>query len=179
MKSWCYPVCFTLFFWANCAVSRSVDLNINPDMVRLTYESMVKRNEFSDFGFMMFERKNPKTDYALQLGYNVKMNQIKVGVRGIYVSPGVYDVLAVGIGVQGEIKMSQAFGMSGHAYYAPKVTSALDANKYREFALSFNYYVIPPARLYIGYRNLQVRVTDNNRKFELDDDLHIGFELDF
>lgn len=177
-RYWFFSAVFLLS--PGLAYSDSADLNINPDIVRLSYESNVRRNEISDFAFMMFERKNPDTDYAIQLGYNVQINPaLKVGVRGIYVSPGVYDVLAMGIGAQGEFKITPDFGVSGYLYYAPEITSALDATKYLEFGIRLGYYFLPRTQLYVGYRNLKVTVDDNDRKIELDDDLHIGLSVRF
>ena len=173
-------VCAALFGGSSAAYSASADFNINPDIVRVSYESNVRRQELSDFAFMMFERKNPETDYAIQLGYNVQMNpDLKVGVRGIYVSPGTYDALAMGIGAQGRFDFTREFGIAGHLYYAPGITSAMDATNYQEFAISVGYYIFAQAQLYIGYRNLKVTVDDNNRKIELDDDFHVGLRADF
>jgi len=157
----------------------SLDLNVNADMARLQFVHLVKRKEYADFGVMVFENKKPATDYALQLGYNAALNQaIKAGVRGIYTNPQNFDVLAVGVGAQAELDFTHNIGMSGHLYYAPGVTSLLDATGYREFAIRLNYYVSAKTSLYVGYRNLQIKLL-NAPTLELDDDLHVGLKRVF
>ena len=148
-------------------------------MARLTYAYYAKRKELADFGFMMFDNKNPQTDYAVQLGYNAELNSlVKAGVRGIYTKPGSNNALVIGVGAQGKFDFTRNIGISGHAYYAPSVVSFLDATQYKEFSLRFNYFVTSSLDAYVAYRKFKVRLVDN-QTVDLDSDFHVGMKMSF
>ncbi|MGD8429375.1 MAG: YfaZ family outer membrane protein [Ectothiorhodospiraceae bacterium] len=71
------------------------------------------------------------------------------------------------------------FGIGGHLYYAPRVTSGGDIDRYVEGAIRAEYLIIKNANAYIGFRRIEVgnKKTDNTETF--DTGLNAGIRLEF
>ena len=91
---------------------------------------------------------------------------LAIGAQVRFVSPG---------------KMPMAILLEGFA--APNVTSLSDFKGIQEIRLALELEITPSARAYIGYRKLEVELSDGllprNDDYEVDDKAHIGVRFSF
>ena len=163
------------------ASAKSIDLNFTDDSFRFTYAYGIDRKLVTDLGLLYLQKKGRYRDdeMAFHAGLNVVSGNFRFGARAFLATPGDYDTLAVGFGGQARFALSKVVGLGGHFYYAPEVTSFVDAKGYHEYSIRLDFKVTPSAYLYLGYRNVKVRIEDRNNKVELDDDAMLGFKVYF
>jgi len=168
----------------------SLDLNLNDDMLRLVYEADLKTGMSMDLGYFYNDtHKKDRSDADLMhLGLYVTGDNwsqsgvfnIKVGGRLIYtnIDPS-YDLMALGLG--GEVRFSPVhrLGIGASAFYAPRIASFMDAERYSEYGVKLDYQLLTQAFVYLGYRQIDVEVENISRKVELDDSGHVGLKLLF
>jgi len=161
--------------------AESIDVNFGDDSFRFTYAYGIDRKLVADLGFLYLQEEGRKRDdeLAFHAGLNITSGNVRFGGRAFLVSPGNSDVLAVGFGGQGRFALSRIVGLGGHFYYAPEVTSFIDAKGYYEYSIKLDFKVSKSAYLYLGYRNVKVRIFDRDNKVELNDDALLGFKLYF
>ena len=161
--------------------AQSIDLNFGDDSFRFTYAYGVDQKLVADLGFLYLqeEGKNSDDELAFHAGLNITSGNVRFGGRAFMVSPGDADALAVGFGGQGRFALSRVVGLGGHFYYAPEVTSFIDAKGYHEYSIKLDFKVAKSAYLYLGYRNVKVKIGDRDNKVELDDDVILGFKTYF
>ena len=161
--------------------ARSIDLNINSDALRLTYASVVSKNVVTDVGFLYIDKGNKFKDeeIAWHAGLNLVSGDVRFGARALFVTPGESEALAIGFGGQARFALANNIGLGGHFYYAPEVTSMLDAKGYHEYSIRLDFKIAPSGYIYLGYRNMKVSIGDRNNKVEIDDDVMLGFKVYF
>lgn len=168
----------------------SLDLNLNDDSMRLTYEADMSsgmKGLAMDAGYYYNDRLEGSDADLMHLGLHVTGDNwsqsgvfnIKVGGRLIYSDVGPYDVMALGLG--GEVRFSPVhrLGLGGSAYYAPRIASFLDAERYSEYGVKIDYQLLTQAYVYAGYRWIEAEVEQFNGDIELDDAAHVGLKLLF
>lgn len=163
------------------AVANSLDINLHDNAFRITYSRYIEKNTVTDVGLLSVQEHERRGDDAelIHAGINFESGNLRLGTRAIYTSLNSGDVLAVGFGGQGRVALSKVIGLGGHFYYAPSITSFLDGDGYHEFALRLDAQLSRKAQVYLGYRNIKVRLDNSDNKIELDDDFHIGLKLYF
>ncbi len=178
-----------LFTVAGAAYADSLDVNLNDDTLRLTYakaiQSTYKGLEL-DAGWLYTE-ENDDSESLFHLGLQVSGENwsdagtfdISVGGRAVYGSPGDYDLMAIGFG--GDVRFSpiERVGFGANAYFAPSITSFMDAEGYREYGVRVDYQLLPQAFIYVGYRDIEIDIEDVGPDAEYDDEAHIGFKMLF
>ncbi len=90
------------------------------------------------------------------------------------------DVLAVALGGQVRYTFPANIPMhvSAQAFYAPGITTSGDADNMLDFITRFEVEFIPRTSGFIGYRFFEVDL-DGGREAELDDNIHVGLQLNF
>jgi len=161
--------------------AKSIDANFSDDSFRFTYAYGIDKKLVTDLGLLYLQEKGRYKDdeLAFHAGLNVVSGNFRFGARAFLATPGDYDALAVGFGGQARFALSNVIGLGGHFYYAPEVTSFIDAKGYHEYSIRLDFKITPSAYLYLGYRNVKVRIEDRNNKVELDDDTMLGFKVYF
>lgn len=71
------------------------------------------------------------------------------------------------------------FGIGGHLYYAPSVTSGGDIERYVEGALRAEYLILQNANAYLGVRQVRIRNDISNDTETFESGLHGGIRLRF
>jgi len=160
------------------AFTSSIDLNLSDEAFRLTYASSVSRKLVSDVGILYLEKPGrfKNDELALHIGLNALAGDFRVGGRAFFASPGNADALAVGFGGQARLPMSNRLGIGGHFYYAPEVTSWLDAKGYYEYSVRLDVKAGNSVFVYLGYRNVTVKIGSRDNKVELNDDVIVGIK---
>jgi len=177
-----FTLSFLAGFYGSCVTAQAAgfDFNVNSDALRFTLSKTMAPQQVGDIGLLSVDRgKRHDSENVLHLGYHWLGNNFRFGLRSIYSSPGDYDILALGLGFQGQTAISRNVYLGGHFYYAPSAFSFMDGDGYDEFALRVMLQIGRSAFAYIGYRNFNLRLSPYRDKLELDDDFHIGFRLFF
>ena len=174
-------VIFILLLFSGAVYAKSIDLNLHSDALRFTYAFAVDKNLVTDLGVLYIDkqRKLDDNELAFHAGLNVVSGNVRFGGRAFFVAPGNAEALAIGFGGQGRFALTPRIGLGGHLYYAPEITSMLDAEGYHEYSVRLDFKVTPSAYLYLGYRNVKVRIGSRENKVELDDNVMVGFKVYF
>ena len=160
------------------AIAQSLDLNANDDVIRVTYATFTGKNIIADGGGMFID-KNNESEQAWHIGAHAVLENVRLGFRTFYTSPGAVDVLVVGFGGQANLHLSPQLKLGLIGYYAPSFSSFMDSDGYTEFGLRMSFKVNRKLDVYLGYRNIKVKIEGVSRKIELDDDPHIGLKMYF
>ncbi len=167
----------------------SLDLNLNNDSMRLTYEADMTRDKglLLDAGYYYNDRRSGSSADLAHVGLYVAGDNwsqsgvfnIKVGGRLIYTAVDPYNVMALGLG--GEVRFSPVhrLGLGADAYYAPRVATFLDGERYTEYGVKIDYQLLTQAFVYVGYRKIDVEVENFGYKYRLDDSGHVGLKILF
>src|SRR5512143_938600 len=145
----------------------SLDLNLNDDSMRLTYEADMSggmKGLLLDAGYYYNDRRTGSDADMSHLGLYVTGDNwsqsgvfnIKVGGRLIYTAVDPYDVMALGLG--GDVRFSPVhrLGLGASAYYAPRIASFMDGKHYSEYGVKIDYQLLTQAFIYVGYRWIDV-----------------------
>ena len=102
---------------------------------------------------------------------------IKIGGRLNYATLESYDALAFTLG--GSVRFSPAdrVGVVTSAYFAPDITSFLDAEGYQEVGVSVDYQLLTQAFVYAGIRDIELKIEDADVQY--DDGIYFGMRLLF
>lgn len=181
---------FLLGAVSSAALADDIDINLRDEAIRATYTMQSGNNRSglsTELGLFYSEDKEKLDDTLFHLGLNVSGENwsqsgtfdISLGGRIYYTSPEDLDLAAIGLG--GAIRFSPAhrLGLGGHVYYAPDITSFMDAETFLEAGIRLDYQILPQAFIYVGYRQIEVDIVDGPKDVELDDDAHVGFKLLF
>lgn len=72
----------------------------------------------------------------------------------------------------------QGLGVSLGGYFAPRILSFSDLERLTEWDVRVDYQLFPRGMIYVGYRELRVRL-DNGGSGKVDDTFHLGFRISF
>lgn len=172
---------FCLLIIPGLAFTKSIDLNISDNSFRMTYAYGVDKNLVTDLGMLYIEERGRFRDdeLAFHAGLNVVSGNVRFGGRTFFATPGDSEALTIGFGGQGRLALSKRVGLSGHFYYAPEITSFIDAKGYHEYRIQLDLKVSRLAYLFMGYRNVKVSIEQRDNIVELDDDVMVGFKVYF
>ena len=170
----------------------SLDLNLNDDSLRMTYEADMGRGVkglLLDAGYFYNDtRKTDRSDADMtHVGLYVSGDNwsqagvfnIKVGGRLVYAAPGPYNVMALGLGGEFRFSPVHRLGLGASAYYAPRIATFMDGEHYSEFGAKIDYQLLQNAYVYLGYREIDMKVENSGGKFKLDQSGHVGLKLTF
>jgi hypothetical protein len=170
------------------ALADSIDINLHDDAIRGTYTMQLQNTQgmSAEAGLLYAEDNDNNSETLVHGGVLVSGENwsksgtfdIALGGRLVYATPGNLDMMAVAFGGRLRFSPVPRLGIGGHIYYAPDITSFMDADGYQEVELRIDYQVMPQAFVYIGHRNIEVDF-GNPRNWELDDDVHVGFKMTF
>lgn len=173
------------------AVADNIDVNLREDAIRGSYSMDLSSRGYNglsaDFGLLYNEDKDQLDETMLHAGLMVSGENwsksgtfdISIGGRLAYASPESVDLAALALG--GELRFSPVHrvGLGGAVFYAPGITSFMDAESYTETSLKVDYQVLPQAFVYLGYRNIEVDIEGGENDVELDEGTHLGFKILF
>lgn len=173
------------------ALADNIDVNVRDKAIRGTYSMDLTSRGYNglsaDFGVLYNEdKKQLDGDTLVHAGLMVSGENwsqsgtfdISIGGRMIYTSPGKSDLGALAFGGQLRFSPVHRLGIGGSVFYAPSITSFMDADRYMETTLRVDYQILPQAFVYIGHRKIEVD-TDNVNNVELDEGMHVGFKMLF
>lgn len=175
------------------AMADSLNLNLNEDTMRLSYEAEMQggmKGLMFDAGYFYNDTRHVNRSDAdmVHAGLHVRGNNwsqagvfdIKVGGRMIYTSlASNVDVMALGLGGEFRFSPVHRLGIGASGYYAPRIATFLDGKHYRELGATIDYQLLEQAYIYVGYRHLKVELELASQSVVLDDSGHVGLKLTF
>lgn len=170
-----------------------LDLNIGSNSFRGAFAGPLARffsgtNGQYDIGLLV---KPKTTDDLLQVHTGVLLTgdagakdvdvAAGLGIRAVYTGRDHDSGGAVALGGQVETRVPSfnRFGLTGYAYYGPKVLSFGEVESYQEFGAALDYELIRGGSVYVGYRNIKESLSTTSGKIDVDHGAHIGFRLKF
>jgi hypothetical protein len=173
------------------AVADNIDVNLREDAIRASYSMDLTSRGYNglsaDFGLLYNEDKEQLDDILAHAGLMVSGENwsksgtfdISLGGRLVHTSPANVDLAALAFGGQVRFSPIHRVGLGGAVFYAPGITSFMDAESYTETNLRLDYQVLPQAFVYLGYRNIEVDIDGGADDAELDEGMHLGFKMLF
>ncbi len=133
-------------------------------------------NDDSDFIFQasLLQMRQPSEENPLTFGVGVK------AYLGSLDDPNE-DVGAAAIGgrisytIPGTMPMAAYF----EGFYAPEITSFLDAEEVTDYMFGFQIEALPQTIAFIGYRKLEIEAKDEGDYDADDGNIHLGVRLTF
>jgi|GEM_PF-3228405 len=174
------------------AQSRSLDLNVNDDAVRLLYAAPIQRGPFDGLGMDVGFLRNTEEGNVGNLGVHVAGDagmrnlptEVAVGANLFWADPDNLgdeaETLGLGLGLRFDSVFAQynRLGFGGRAYFSPRVLTFLDGERYTELGFRINYHIIREAHIYAGYRRIRIGFEDRPSQ-TMESGFHGGLKLRF
>lgn len=176
----------------NPVSATSLSLLFTDESARFTYAAEVFGGEYGpadlEFGLLV----NEDDDVLLNVGILVRNDTldnplvISVGTRAYYadveLGPGQKSVDVAAITIGGELLFIpeglSGFGFGVYAFYAPSITSFLDADSFTELGIKINYQLTEQADIYIGYHDIEAGL-DTSGTVDIDSGAYVGIGIRF
>ena len=165
--------------------NEDLELNANLDIGQFN-ENVAPETMYVGIKFLDADNSNRVNDESLyEIGFLMKK---AMGESGLKVGLGVkanytkdYTTLPLGIVFDYALPFKTIVPMSVGAdvYYAPKVLSFSDANKYFEYRLEYDAEVIDHGHVVIGYRHIKTDYDDIRGNFTYNASAYVGFNFEF
>ncbi|MGA9851749.1 MAG: YfaZ family outer membrane protein [Gammaproteobacteria bacterium] len=105
-----------------------------------------------------------------------------VGGKLFFISPKQYDGNGTVLGLGGHFNYVwptyNRFTIGGELYYAPKIVSFNNADRYLQYGMTAGYEILRNAELYVGYRHISAAFTGTST-VTLDSTFMVGLNLSF
>lgn len=171
--------------------AQSIDLSLSNDTALLRYSMPISYSGSgrtdADFGLLYTEANDLMGMAGITMsgeaGSQVPGLDGGVGFRayGVSIDRNNADIGAVTIG--GMLKYVppglNRVGLVGALNYSPNITTFGDAKSFWDFTARVEYEVLPAASVYLGYREVGVRMEISDRDIKLDQGAHIGLKMSF
>lgn len=170
---------FSAAVWAD-----AIDINLSNDSIEAQYTSYWRTADF-----ILGAVSNRDThDWVASAGLLARGTKESTGTRTevglggkVYVvSVGDADIEALGLG--GSVRVfpnNGPIGIGGRLFYAPKVVTGGDADKFLETGVHVDWELIrDTADIYVGYRKLRAQLDDGSR-VTVDSGGHVGVRIRF
>ena len=173
------------------AAAQKIDINLSQDSARFSYISLVGGSTYGrtelNFGLLYNEDDNSALDIGLHVidvaGSKTPGLEVGVGPRFYYVSLDKPDADGAAIALGGHLRYKlpsvPRLALHGSAYYAPSITSTMDADNLYEFGFRIAYELLPTADAYIGYRRLRAKFDEGIKSQTIDSGAFFGVRFAF
>ena len=165
--------------------NEDLELNANLDIGQFN-ENVEPETMFIGVKCLDADNSNRVNDDALyELSFLMKK---EMGESGLNVGLGIktnytkdYTTLPLGVVFEYGLPSITVVPMSLRAniYYAPKVLSFRDANKYFEYRLEYDAEIIEHGHVIVGYRHIKTDYDDVRGTFTYNASAYVGFNFEF
>jgi len=176
---------------AGNANAQRLDINLNQTSARFTYTNLVGGSTFGrtemNTGLLYNEDSNLVINVDLQVidaaGSKTPGLELGVGPRFYYLTHDDSDSSAAAIALGGQLRYKlpnvPRLSFAGVFFYAPSITSTLDANNMNELGFGASYELLPTADIYIKYRRIRSSFTAKVGSRTIDSGTVIGMRFSF
>ena len=186
-------ITLVLVIFSSIASAQKLDLSLSQDTARGTYTSLVGGTTFGrtemSAGFLFNQDDNVVADLGLQVidmaGTKSPGLEIGVGPKLYYATIDKRDAKGAAIALGGNLRYKMAdlnrVAIYGSLYYAPGITTFMDADSLLEYEFKLAYEILPTADAYLGYRNIRMKVdtSDFTGSDTVDSGAFIGMRFQF
>lgn len=173
------------------ASAQRLDITLKQDSARFSYVTLIGGSTFGrtemNTGLLYNEDENLAVDIGLQVidvaGSKTPGLELGVGPRFYYLHHDDTDSNAAAVALGGQLRYKmgsvQRLAFIGSAFYAPRITSTLDANNMYEFSAGIAYELLPTANVYLLYRRIRADFTKGIGSENIDNGTSIGLSFTF
>ena len=171
--------------------AQKLDINLSNDSAQFIYTSQVGGSTLGrtemNAGFLYNEDDNTLFDLGLLVvdlaGSKTPGLEVGVGPKFYYASSDKPDATVAAIALGGQLRFKlpsvPRVAVGGSAFYAPHITSTLDADSVFELNTRLVYELLPTADAYVGYRKIRVSYDKGKGKEDLDNGVFFGLKFAF
>ena len=106
-----------------------------------------------------------------------------VGGKLFFISPKQTSGNGTVLGLGGHFNYTwptyNRFTIGGELYYAPKIVSFNNADRFLEYGVSAGYEILRNAEVYVGWRHVSAAFTSSNGNVTLDSTFMVGLNFSF
>lgn len=165
--------------------AQSLEIGLNDDTARVRYATAMWGEQYGRVeveGGLLYTTDN---DYLLNTGmlvYNdAWQSPLELGVGGrLYFADTDADSFG-GLGLGGQFRFAprswRGFGIGGQYYYAPDIVTFSGAESLRELGLRLDYELMPQARAFVAYHNIEADHEDYGDDIEIDEATVFGVQI--
>lgn len=184
-------IVFALILVSTAASAQRVDVTLKQDSARFSYISLIGGSTFGRTemraGILYNEDSNMAADIGLQVidvaGSKTPGLELGVGPRFYYLKHHDSDSSTAAIALGGQLRYKlpsvQRLAFIGNAYYAPSITTTLDADSMYEIGVGVGYELLPTANVYLSYRRIRADFTKGVGSENIDNGVSLGFDFTF
>ena len=173
------------------ASAQRLDITLKQDSARFSYISLIGGSTFGrtemNTGLLYNEDENIAIDIGLQVidvaGSKTPGLELGVGPRFYYLHHDKKDANAAVIALGGQLRYKlpsvPRLSILGSAFYAPSITSTLDAHNMNEIGFGIAYELLPTANTYLLYRRIRADFTGGVGLENIDSGVSLGVSFTF
>ena len=173
------------------ASAQRIDVTLKQDSARFSYVSLIGGSTFGrtemNTGILYNEDDNMAVDIGLQVidvaGSKTPGLELGVGPRFYYLRHDVKDSDAAAVALGGQLRYKlpsvQRLSLVASAFYAPSITSTLDAHTMHEIGMGVAYELLPTANIYVTYRRIRADFTKSIGSQNIDSGVSLGMNFTF
>ena len=173
------------------ALAQTMDINLGDKSASFHFNTLMGGSTFGrtelGAGLIYNENKNRVIDLSLLVvdtaGSKTPGLEVGVGPKFLYLRHDDSNSEGAAIALGGRLRYKmpsvKRVVIGGEAYYAPSITSFMDADNAYELQLRVGYEVLPTATAYIGFRNVHGSFSKAVGNESLDRSGHLGIQFTF
>lgn len=178
-------------FISTAALAQRLDVNLSQTSARFSYVSLVGGSNYGrtemNFGLLYNEDDNGAFDIGLQVidvaGSKTPGLELGVGPRFYYLTHDKTSsdgaAIALGGHLRYKIPSVPRLAIRGTAFYAPSITSTMDADSMSEVGLGVSYELLPTADVYLKYRKIRAKFNKGVGSETIDSGGVVGVSFSF
>lgn len=186
-----FALIFTGALISTTASAQRIDINLKQDSARFSYITLIGGSTFGrtelNAGILYNEDSNKVANVGLQVidmaGSKTPGLELGVGPRFYYMDHDKSNSNAAAIALGGQLRYKlpslQRLAFIGKLFYAPSITTTLDADSLYETGLGVSYEILPTANIYVNYRRIHASFNKGVGGQTLDNGTVIGVDFSF
>jgi YfaZ precursor len=184
-------ITLSLILLSTAASAQRLDINLKQDSARFSYITLIGGSTFGrtelNAGLLYNEDGNKVANIGLQVidmaGSKTPGLELGVGPRFYYLKHNNADSSAAAIALGGQLRYKipsvQRLSLIGKLFYAPSITTTLDADSMYELGMGASYELLPTANIYVHYRRIRADFTKGVGKENIDSGVVVGVNFTF
>lgn len=184
-------ITLSLILLSTAASAQRLDINLKQDSARFSYITLIGGSNFGrtemNAGILYNEDGNQVANVGLQVidaaGSKTPGLELGVGPRFYYLKFDDTNSSAAAIALGGQLRYKlpsvQRLSLIGKLFYAPGITTTLDANSMYEFGLGVSYELLPTANVYVNYRRVRANFDKGIGSENVDSGVVVGANFTF
>lgn len=176
---------------SSTASAQRIDITLKEDSARFSYITLIGGSTFGrtemNTGILYNEDKNMAVNIGMQVidvaGSKTPGLELGVGPRFYYLRHDQKDANAAVVALGGQLRYKlpsiQRLSFIGNGFYAPSITSTLDADNMYEIGLGVAYEILPTANAYLLYRRIRAAFIKGLGTENIDSGVSLGVNFTF